>query len=235
MDQHIDKMIENYINTYMNSEKGQKILLLTMTNICNNKNLEEILTLSITNTVYKFQIDELKHIANGIQNILKTDHFGITTEQCKILCDTVIEISKTITTINSSASSKTAVQRSINQLYQNILPLDITQKPMTFEEFLMLTEDDVADIEIQHTLSCDYPERASESKLKKYGYSVAYDSPLSNKKRQELLKHLIERGEVSKGYVISYLKHNIQINGKKESNEFAVSKWKDDLDFVYKL
>ena len=79
------------------------------------------------------------------------------------------------------------------------------------------------------------PERAQESQLKKYGYSVAWGNPLSNKERQVLLKKLIESGKVSKGYVISYLKHNIQINGKKESNEFAVSKWKDDLEFVYKL
>lgn len=79
------------------------------------------------------------------------------------------------------------------------------------------------------------PERAQESKLKKYGYSVAWNDPLSNKERQALLKDLIESGKVSKGYIVSCLKHNIQINGKKESNEFAVSKWKDDLEFVYKL
>ena len=86
---------------------------------------------------------------------------------------------------------------------------------------------------VQHKYSP--PERAEISKLKEHGYSVAWNSPLSNKKRQELLKHLIETKEVSKGCVISYLKHNIQINGKKDSNEIAVSKWKDDLEFVYNL
>lgn len=99
----------------------------------------------------------------------------------------------------------------------------------------MLEESDVLLIQNNHEKSTEFSDRASESKLKKYGYSVAWNSSLSNKKRQELLKLLIETGEVSKAYVISYLKHNIQINGKKESNEFAVLKWQDDLDFIQRL
>ena len=77
--------------------------------------------------------------------------------------------------------------------------------------------------------------RVSHDEQKKYGYSVAWDDPLSNGERQELLKELIDTRKVSKGYIISYLKHNIQINGKKKSNEIAVMKWKDDLNFVYNL
>ena len=81
----------------------------------------------------------------------------------------------------------------------------------------------------------EYPERAQESVLKKYGYSVSWDNPLSTRERQELLKKLINSNRVSKGYTITHLKHLIQINGKKKDNEFAVMKWKDDLDFLYKL
>lgn len=81
----------------------------------------------------------------------------------------------------------------------------------------------------------DYPKRSQESKLKKYGYSVSWDNPLTNKERQELLENLIITGRVSKGYVITYLKNMIHINGKKKDNELAVMKWRDDLNFVYNL
>ena len=107
-------------------------------------------------------------------------------------------------------------------------------RTLTREEFLTVNLDDI-DSDTFEAINYTPPERAQESKLKKYGYSVAWDNHLSTKKRQDLLRDLIESGKVSKGYVISYLKHNIQINGKKESNEFAVMKWKEDLDFIYKL
>ena len=83
----------------------------------------------------------------------------------------------------------------------------------------------------------DFPERerAEESVLKKYGYSVGKNSELSNVARQELLQILIEKKIVSKGYVITCLENNIRINGKKESNYSALQKWKKDLEFVRKL
>lgn len=81
----------------------------------------------------------------------------------------------------------------------------------------------------------EHKERAEESKLKKLGYSVAAEANLSNVQRQALLKSAIENGQVSRGYVESYLRHMIQINGKKDSNNRAVQKWKMDLEYIEKL
>ena len=84
-------------------------------------------------------------------------------------------------------------------------------------------------------LDTEFKERASESKLRKLGYSVSSTSGTSDRQRQNLLKDAIEIGAVSRGYVISYLSHMIKINGQKASNEYACIKWKSDLDFVLKL
>ncbi len=84
-------------------------------------------------------------------------------------------------------------------------------------------------------LDTEFKERASESRLRKLGYSVSSTSGTSDKQRQALLKDAIEIGAVSRGYVISYLSHMIKINGQKASNEYACRKWQADLDFVLKL
>lgn len=81
----------------------------------------------------------------------------------------------------------------------------------------------------------DYPERRDISKLKEYGYSVSQDSALTDDARQELLHFLITTKKVSKSYVICYLKHMIQINGRKETNYIAMKKWRNDLEYVMKL
>ena len=78
-------------------------------------------------------------------------------------------------------------------------------------------------------------ERNEESRLVKYGYSVSQNSRLTNSERQDLLRCIIESKEVSKGYIISYLKHLIAINGKKEGNYSALQKWKNDLEYVLNL
>ncbi|MBR5506704.1 MAG: hypothetical protein IKV88_01510, partial [Clostridia bacterium] len=235
MDQHFRKMIESYMDSYLNSEKGQKACFLAMSNFFNNKNFEELVTISIQNTTLKFQIEDLKHISLCIKNILDNGYSIINDEQCKIIGDTIAKTTEILTRVNSTKISKYEILNLINEIYEIVLPLNIQRRPLTREEFLMLEESDVLLIQNNHEKSTEFSDRASESKLKKYGYSVAWNSSLSNKKRQELLKLLIETGEVSKAYVISYLKHNIQINGKKESNEFAVLKWQDDLAFVQRL
>ena len=78
-------------------------------------------------------------------------------------------------------------------------------------------------------------ERAEESILKKHGYSVAKGNGMSANQRQDLLEHLIKTKQVSKEYVISLLEHLIQINGRKDGNQEAVSKWTADLKFVRNL
>ena len=86
-----------------------------------------------------------------------------------------------------------------------------------------------------YNLDTEFKERASESKLRKLGYSVSSTSGTSDRQRQALLKDAIEIGAVSKGYVISYLSHMIKINGQKASNEYACLKWQADLDFILKV
>lgn len=100
---------------------------------------------------------------------------------------------------------------------------------MTREEFLSLGNESF------DVFSSTPPQRAEESKLRKYGYSVAQDNDMSEAERHELLRSLIVHNVVTKGYVISYLKHMIQINGKKEANYIALSKWTSDLDYVLSL
>ena len=85
------------------------------------------------------------------------------------------------------------------------------------------------------SLDAKFKERAPESRLRKLGYSVASTSDLSDAQRQALLRNAIRSGAVTKGYVVQYLSHMIEINGKKPSNQYACEKWKSDLDFVLRL
>lgn len=78
----------------------------------------------------------------------------------------------------------------------------------------------------------EFPERAARSLLNKRGYNVGLTDNLSDRERQEILKDIIESGELTQGYVCSHLKYLIKINGKKEANWFAVQKWERDLEYV---
>ena len=104
-----------------------------------------------------------------------------------------------------------------------------------FAEVILKGLDDAAFYEEQDYSEFEPHERAEESKLKKYGYSVSENSRMTTPDRQDLLRRIIASREVSKGYVISYLRHMIQINGKKESNHIALKKWESDLEYVLKL
>ena len=103
-------------------------------------------------------------------------------------------------------------------------------------EVILKGFDDVVFIEEELDYS-DYVhlERADISKLKKYGYSVSENSRYTTAERQDLLRRIIASKEVSKGYVVSCLRHLILINGKKESNHRALKKWESDLEYVLKL
>lgn len=64
------------------------------------------------------------------------------------------------------------------------------------------------------------------------GYTVNQDDDLSDARRQNCLKNIIEFGILTKPRVINYLDSFIERNGKSERNRIAVLKWKDDLGFV---
>lgn len=107
-------------------------------------------------------------------------------------------------------------------------PVPTTPNPprrtLTKKELLALADEDKNE--------SYYTERAEQSKLYKCGYSVSKDNGMSATQRQNLLEHLIQTQQVSKGYVIRFLEHLIKINGQIETNNCAVAKWKADLAFV---
>lgn len=118
------------------------------------------------------------------------------------------------------------------------IPRNLYAEYCDFHDFMLpkIVLKGLDDMELEETPD-DFipPERNVESKLVKYGYSVSQNSRLIKSERQDLLRRIIASKEVSKGYIISYLKHNIAINGKKESNYYALQKWKSDLEYVLKL
>lgn len=83
--------------------------------------------------------------------------------------------------------------------------------------------------------SKDFPDRAEQSLLNKRGYNVGQIDDLPDWKRQEILRDIIDSGELTQGYVCSHLKYLIKINGKKDANWLAVQKWQRDLEFVQSL
>ena len=75
------------------------------------------------------------------------------------------------------------------------------------------------------------------SPLKLNGYSVNQQDGYSRKDRQYILSKVIEKGALLKSEVLRYLEYFINMNGRRSGNEIALSKWKEDLEFVlqYKM
>ena len=104
-----------------------------------------------------------------------------------------------------------------------------TEKRITREELLQLDLDEKA---------CgiyEYPERAEVSNLRKLGYSVSKDSGMSDAERQDLLRMIIETGQMTKWQVLNHIHYLIKINGKSGTNSFALKRWKSDYDYVNSL
>lgn len=75
------------------------------------------------------------------------------------------------------------------------------------------------------------------SPLKLNGYSVNQQDGYSQQDRQYILSKVIEKGALLKSEVVRYLEYFINMNGRRIGNEIALSKWKQDLEFVlqYKI
>ena len=75
------------------------------------------------------------------------------------------------------------------------------------------------------------------SPLKLNGYSVSQQDGYSRYDRQYILSTVIEKGALLKSEVVRYLEYFINMNGRRTGNEIALSKWKQDLEFVlqYKM
>ena len=234
MSNSFEDYIKSHVTMYMDSEEGQKSMLLSMFEIFIDKNIDKADLLLKSIPFFDESLKDITHILNGIKHFINANKSTLSSTQCHKIQDVIFDIFNILESIDSSDTDVATVVTEIDRIYKKISIFNISKRIVTLEELLSL---DLFENEKDEPYHTEYtpPERAQESKLKKYGYSVAWDNPLSNRERQELLKDLINTGKVSKGYVISYLKHNIQINGKKSTNEIAVSKWKDDLDFVYNL
>lgn len=219
--------------------KSDRTVTRSLLILNNSKNISALYELLLANlspisTIY---INELRQITSSIRAFLGNNNNIINEQVYKIIEDSISSISRLIRITSHSYFPINVVDREIRQIYKNGYAFNLGERFMDRKDFLLLIDNglELGNEESQHTPTEYTNNRSQESRLKKYGYSVGQNSHLSDRKRQELLKELITTGKVSKPYVISYLKHNIQINGRKSSNEFAVSKWKDDLNFVYNL
>lgn len=103
---------------------------------------------------------------------------------------------------------------------------------LTREEFFALVDEEPS---LENRSMASFPERAERSLLYELGYSVAQESGLSDQYRRDLLENIIRSGQMTKGQVSNHLYYLIKINGKKGTNDIAVSKWKRDLEFVKTL
>ena len=73
---------------------------------------------------------------------------------------------------------------------------------------------------------------ALESPLRLSGYNVGQKDGYTSSERRYILARIIYDGIMRKGEVIRYLSYFIRTNGAKPGNELALSKWREDLQFV---
>lgn len=73
---------------------------------------------------------------------------------------------------------------------------------------------------------------AEESPLMLSGYNVSQKDGYTAKERHYILARIIHDRIMDKGDVIRYLSYFIRKNGAKRGNEVALSKWREDLEFV---
>lgn len=76
-------------------------------------------------------------------------------------------------------------------------------------------------------------DKAAASPLALCGYTVSQKVGYSAYERHEILSRIINMGIQRKWQVIDLLMYFIDYNGRKPGNSVAVSKWEDDLKFVY--
>ncbi|MBQ8783543.1 MAG: hypothetical protein IJZ57_07215 [Clostridia bacterium] len=235
MEESFEEMMKSYINNYLDFDIGKKTMFLSMARVLNNNNISKINYLLNSTAYFMWSLKDLEHISVSLQNLLNVNCNELSENSCKIICDTIIKVCELCDLIEIHMISDFELKSEVNRIYTSISRLNVMRRVLTLEEWIEMSDldEEKQDCLIQNKYTP--PERAEESRLKKYGYSVAWNSDMTTKQRQALLKELIETGKESKGYIISYLKHNIQINGKKKTNEFALKKWQEDLDFVYSL
>ena len=231
MENLFNEMMESYCSLYLESEAGKKAMLSAMARVINNNNIET--ANNLLETIGGWQVKDLTYFSEKIEEIL-TQNGTLSVDQHKVLCNAIMEITQMLSDYNSNPVMSARAEKRINKLYEDLLSFGVEKRKMSIEEFLALDVGEEEPTKIYDTPFTP-PERNIESRLIKYGYSVSQNSRLSNAARQDLLRRIIASKEVSKGYIISHLKHLIAINGKKESNHIALQKWKSDLEYVLNL
>lgn len=231
MEKLVAEMMENYCKRYFDSESGKKTMFLAMASALSKNNIETVDNALNTAIWSKGELRDIKYISEKIKEIIDS-YSCITEKNCEILSNSITGIMKILGIYKMESIIKKEERAEIDKIYVDLEAFGIKRRVLSKEEFLGLLDN-----ENEETYDKPYtpPERNDESKLVKYGYSVSQNSSLSTTARQNLLKRLIESKEVSKGYIVSYLKHMIAINGKKESNYIALHKWESDLEFVKRL
>ena len=235
------QLMEAYIKCYLESEQGQSAMKYSMISYINQYCIRRLNGLqdnasdpfSFLYRPYK-QIETLLAQCDTVSTLLKqcSNHIVPDSLSNAVLgiheCCTILSTYVSIIKFEESTLTK-QVDQIIQSNYNLLAQSSYKPRTMTREEFLSLAD------EPEYHEPYSGPERSDESILREYGYSVAQNSSMSDDARQELLKTLITKKVVSRGYVISYLKHLIQINGKKESNYIALKKWETDLQYRLKL
>ena len=67
------------------------------------------------------------------------------------------------------------------------------------------------------------------------GYNVNSVNALSSSQRKYILESMLYNNIMSKNEIIRYLAYFIRVNGAKKSNDIALKKWQEDLDFVQSI
>ena len=245
MTDSLNQLMQTYVKCFVESNEGQSLIKHTMIEYINQQCKSRFISFRDEATdpfsflYYPYeQIEHLIEQCDSVDNLIDKLTEQIDLDSLSTIVRAIYECCNQISTyIRDITFAQTPATQRVDTIIENnkliIAKLhskaDKRTPTMSREEFLKLPE------ETEYYGPYDGPDRADESILRRHGYSVAQNSLLSNSARQDLLRKLITTNTVSKGYVISYLEHIIQINGKKESNYIALSKWKSDLEYVRKL
>ena len=234
MDYSFNSQFDSFINKFLQSYDGQLCVLLSMASSLNEKNITNVTSI-LSEGVSQISLwKDLKHISTEIRTILDCHVSLITTQNYETLCNSILEIGHIIADYKSKSINSLYIDDKTEKIKESLRIFNIKERPLSVEDILEEFSDDI-ECPISPNTTALYSERRMQSELAKYGYSVSKSSPLTGKQRQEILRTLIEKNKLSKHYVISYLKHIIAINGKKENNYLALQKWKSDLEFVLNL
>ncbi len=186
-----------------------------------NKKIKMFLS---SKTAVQFTVNQFKILdiaATEINNLFNMFELQITPDL--ILKDKIRTIHNIVAELNVDTKTLT--------------PEEYIELKMTKEEFINFSDEFDGCFIVKEEHPSDFPQRyrVQETSLHKHGYSVASTSKLSNYRRQQLLKQIIEMGKEEKGYVVWQLQQYIKDNKNKKCNAMAVAKWEMDLEFVLKL